>query len=123
LGGKNRSIWVKDSRDNRHFDSPVASGFRQRSRAGNTPADHHAGCRNERAGAADLPVGRFQLRGLWLQFMAVGSSEDEGQQLTNMPAGYTGATSAARLFTFLSISDAHITWIRRIFGTISSKMA
>ena len=35
--------------------------------------------------------------------------EDEGQQLTNMPAGYTGATNAARLFSFLSISDAHIT--------------
>jgi hypothetical protein len=38
-----------------------------------------------------------------------GPGEDEGQQLTNMPAGYTGATNAARLFTFLSISDAHIT--------------
>src|ERR1035437_9228043 len=38
-----------------------------------------------------------------------GSGENEGQQLTNMPAGYTGATNAARLFTFLTISDAHIT--------------
>ena len=38
-----------------------------------------------------------------------GPGEDEGQQLTNMPAGYTGATNAARLFAFLSISDAHIT--------------
>jgi Calcineurin-like phosphoesterase len=38
-----------------------------------------------------------------------GPGEDEGQQFTNMPAGYTGATNAARLFTFLSISDAHIT--------------
>ena len=37
-----------------------------------------------------------------------GPGEDEGQQLTNMPAGYTRATNAARLFTFLSISDAHI---------------
>ncbi|MFZ0826712.1 MAG: TIGR03768 family metallophosphoesterase [Verrucomicrobiia bacterium] len=38
-----------------------------------------------------------------------GPGEDEGQQLTNMPAGYTGATNAARLLAFLSISDAHIT--------------
>ena len=38
-----------------------------------------------------------------------GPGEDEGQLLTNMPAGYPGATNAARLFTFLSISDAHIT--------------
>ena len=38
-----------------------------------------------------------------------GPGEDEGQQLTNMPAGYPGATNAARLFAFLSISDAHIT--------------
>ncbi len=38
-----------------------------------------------------------------------GPGEDAGQQRTNMPAGYTGATNAARLFTFLSISDAHIT--------------
>src|SRR5664279_1961112 len=38
-----------------------------------------------------------------------GPGEDEGQQLTNMPAGYMGATNAARLLSFLSISDAHIT--------------
>src|ERR1700690_3745004 len=38
-----------------------------------------------------------------------GPGEDEGQQLTNMPAGYLGATNAARLLTFLSFSDAHIT--------------
>jgi len=38
-----------------------------------------------------------------------GSGEDEGQLLTNMPAGYPGATNAARLLAFLSISDAHIT--------------
>ena len=38
-----------------------------------------------------------------------GPGEDEGQQFTNMPAGYTGATNAARLLSFLSISDAHIT--------------
>jgi metallophosphoesterase (TIGR03768 family) len=38
-----------------------------------------------------------------------GPGEDEGQQLTNMPAGYARATNAARLFAFLSISDAHIT--------------
>ena len=38
-----------------------------------------------------------------------GPGEDEGQQFTNMPAGYTGATNAARLLSFLSISDTHIT--------------
>ena len=38
-----------------------------------------------------------------------GPGEDEGQQLTNMPTGYTGATNAARLLAFMSISDAHIT--------------
>jgi metallophosphoesterase (TIGR03768 family) len=38
-----------------------------------------------------------------------GPGQDEGQQLTNMPAGYTRATNAARLLSFLSISDAHIT--------------
>jgi hypothetical protein len=38
-----------------------------------------------------------------------GPGENEGQQLTNMPAGYPGATNAARLLSFLSISDAHIT--------------
>jgi len=38
-----------------------------------------------------------------------GPGENEGQQVTNMPAGYTGATNAARLLSFLSVSDAHIT--------------
>jgi hypothetical protein len=38
-----------------------------------------------------------------------GPGEDEGQQLTNMPSSYMGATNAARLLSFLSISDAHIT--------------
>ena len=38
-----------------------------------------------------------------------GPGEDEGQQFINMPAGYTGATNAARLLFFLSISDTHIT--------------
>ena len=38
-----------------------------------------------------------------------GPGENEGQQLTNMPAGYTGATNAARLLSYLSVSDAHIT--------------
>jgi hypothetical protein len=38
-----------------------------------------------------------------------GPGEDEGQQFTIMPAGYPGATNAARLLTFLSLSDAHIT--------------
>ena len=42
-------------------------------------------------------------------FWQWGSGENEGQQLTNMPAGCTGATNAARLLSFLSISDAHIT--------------
>ena len=38
-----------------------------------------------------------------------GPGENEGQQLIDMPAGYPGATDAARLLSFLSISDAHIT--------------
>ncbi len=38
-----------------------------------------------------------------------GPGENEGQQLTLMPAGYRGATNAARLLSYLSISDAHIT--------------
>jgi metallophosphoesterase (TIGR03768 family) len=38
-----------------------------------------------------------------------GPGEDEGQLLTNMPAGYPGATNAARLLSFLCLSDAHIT--------------
>ena len=38
-----------------------------------------------------------------------GLGEDEGQQFTNMPAGYTGATNATRLLSFVSVSDAHIT--------------
>ena len=38
-----------------------------------------------------------------------GPGENEGQQLTLMPAGCTGATNAARLLSYLSVSDAHIT--------------
>jgi metallophosphoesterase (TIGR03768 family) len=38
-----------------------------------------------------------------------GPGENEGQLTNNMPAGYTGATNAARLLSFLCISDAHIT--------------
>jgi metallophosphoesterase (TIGR03768 family) len=38
-----------------------------------------------------------------------GPGVDEGQQLTNMPAGYPRATNAARLLTFFCISDIHIT--------------
>lgn len=38
-----------------------------------------------------------------------GPGEDEGQRFTNLPTGYAGATNAARLLFFLSISDAHIT--------------
>jgi len=38
-----------------------------------------------------------------------GPGEDEGQQVTNMPAGYAVATNAARLLSFLCLSDAHIT--------------
>jgi metallophosphoesterase (TIGR03768 family) len=38
-----------------------------------------------------------------------GPGVDEGQLLTNMPDGYTKATNAARLLSFLSLSDAHIT--------------
>src|ERR1039457_5690434 len=38
-----------------------------------------------------------------------GPGEDEGQQFTNMPAGYSGAANAARVLSFISISDARIT--------------
>ena len=38
-----------------------------------------------------------------------GPGEDEGQQLALMPANYPGATNAARLLCYLSVSDAHIT--------------
>ncbi len=38
-----------------------------------------------------------------------GAGEDEGQKLDLMPAGYPGATNAARLLSFFSISDIHIT--------------
>ena len=38
-----------------------------------------------------------------------GPGEDAGRKFDLMPDGYTGATNAARLFIFLSISDAHIT--------------
>jgi hypothetical protein len=38
-----------------------------------------------------------------------GAGENEGQQLTLMPTGYTGATNAAKLLSYLSVSDAHIT--------------
>ncbi len=38
-----------------------------------------------------------------------GPGNNPGQQLTNMPAGYPGATNAARLLTFFCISDIHIT--------------
>lgn len=38
-----------------------------------------------------------------------GPGEDEGQNLLLMPANYPGATNAARLLCYLSVSDAHIT--------------
>ena len=38
-----------------------------------------------------------------------GPGNNPGQQLTNMPDGYPGATNAARLLTFFCISDIHIT--------------
>jgi metallophosphoesterase (TIGR03768 family) len=38
-----------------------------------------------------------------------GPSNNPGQQLTNMPAGYPGATNAAKLLTFFCFSDIHIT--------------
>jgi metallophosphoesterase (TIGR03768 family) len=42
----------------------------------------------------------------WWQW---GPGVDEGQLTTNMPAGYTGATNAARLLSFFCMSDIHIT--------------
>jgi metallophosphoesterase (TIGR03768 family) len=52
-------------------------------------------------------VAAYDLYGYsWWQW---GPGENEGQLTNNMPTGYTGATNAARLLSFLSISDAHIT--------------
>ncbi len=39
----------------------------------------------------------------------LGTGTNEGQNLALMPAGYAGATNAARLLAFFSISDVHIT--------------
>jgi metallophosphoesterase (TIGR03768 family) len=39
----------------------------------------------------------------------LGPGLDEGRKLDLMPAGYTGATNAARLLSFFSMSDIHIT--------------
>lgn len=39
----------------------------------------------------------------------VGPGVDEGRKFDLMPAGYTGATNAARLLSFFSMSDIHIT--------------
>ena len=38
-----------------------------------------------------------------------GPGANEGQKLTLMPAGYAGATNAARLLSFFSLADVHIT--------------
>ena len=38
-----------------------------------------------------------------------GSGTNEGQKFDLMPAGYAGATNAARLLSFFSLSDIHIT--------------
>ena len=38
-----------------------------------------------------------------------GPGTNEGQKLTLMPAGYAGATNAARLLSFFSLADVHIT--------------
>ena len=38
-----------------------------------------------------------------------GSGENEGQRLDLMTNGYTGATNAARLLSFFSLSDIHLT--------------
>jgi metallophosphoesterase (TIGR03768 family) len=38
-----------------------------------------------------------------------GPGNNPGQQLTNMPTGYPGATNAAKLLTFFCFSDIHIT--------------
>jgi len=39
----------------------------------------------------------------------LGPGLDEGRKFNLMPAGYTGATNAARLLSFFSLSDIHIT--------------
>src|ERR1017187_7818100 len=39
----------------------------------------------------------------------LGPGVDEGRKFNLMPAGYTGATNAARLLSYFSLSDIHIT--------------
>jgi metallophosphoesterase (TIGR03768 family) len=39
----------------------------------------------------------------------LGPPEDEGQRFDLMPAGYTGATNTARLLSFFSMTDIHVT--------------
>jgi metallophosphoesterase (TIGR03768 family) len=39
----------------------------------------------------------------------IGPGEDEGKKFDLMPAGYAGATNAARLVSYFSMSDVHIT--------------
>jgi hypothetical protein len=41
--------------------------------------------------------------------VAVGAGTNEGRKFDLMPAGYTGATNTARLLSFFSMSDIHIT--------------
>ena len=88
----------------------MASGFRKRSRSAMTT-------RQQTIRPLAIPPDTPQISpsnvavyaALWLQRVALGPGEDEGRRFDLMPAGYTGATNAARLLSFFSMSDIHIT--------------
>ena len=52
----------------------------------------------------DVPLYKLYGYSAW----QLGPGVDEGRKFNLMPAGYTGATNAARLLSFFSMSDVHI---------------
>jgi metallophosphoesterase (TIGR03768 family) len=53
----------------------------------------------------DVPLYKLYGYSAW----QLGPGVDEGRKLNLMPAGYTGATNAARLLSYFSLSDIHLT--------------
>jgi len=53
----------------------------------------------------DVPLYKLYGYSAW----QLGPGADEGRKLNLMPAGYTGATNAARLLSYFSLSDIHLT--------------
>ena len=53
----------------------------------------------------DVPLYKLYGYSAW----QLGPGVDEGRKLNLMPAGYTGATNTARLLSYFSMSDIHIT--------------